>query len=137
MRSKNKIQVLGWLTLAFGTAAGAAEHPAAVPATQSRQVVFRDPVTGELRAPTEAEMAQLRRAAEAQQAIQARSSREPAKAAGDVHWREVDLGNGVKGKIADVPERPRSRLVAERGPDGKYRVQHASGAAAKPQEATP
>lgn len=119
-----------------GTAATAAEHPAA-PAAQSRQVVFRDPVTGELRAPTEAEMAQLQRAAEAQQVLQPRSVGEPSKGAEDVHWRDVNLGNGLKGKMAELPERLQSQLTAERGPDGLYRVQHGDGAGAKPQEATP
>ncbi|MBT2117517.1 hypothetical protein KK141_03400 [Dyella sp. LX-66] len=139
LKNETGIHLLGLVLIGlFAAAASAAEGPAKAPApTQNHQVAFRDPLTGELRAPTEAEMAKLQRAMEEEQAVQPRSLGAPAKADERLHWRDVDLGNGSKGKIATLPDRLQSRLVMERGADGEYRVQHAAGAAAAAPEATP
>jgi len=138
LKNETSTHALGLALIALlATAASAAEQPAKAPAaTQSHQVVFRDPLTGELRAPTDAEMARLRRATQGDQALP-RALGTPAKADERLRWREVDLGNGSKGKIATLPDRLQSRLVMERGADGEYRMHHAAGAAAAAPEATP
>lgn len=42
-----------------------------------------------------------------------------------VSSRTVRLADGTEGELADVPAQQNNALVAERGPDGRYRVRHA------------
>lgn len=119
------------LTASFATAAMAQDRsataaPAAVP---NRQVTFRDPLTGQVREPTEAELAELSRAIEHENSVQSRAMAGAPQTDTRVHWRSVRLSNGREGKLAKVPEALQSRLVIEREPDGQYRVHHAGSPA--------
>ncbi|MGO4703440.1 post-PEP-CTERM-1 domain-containing protein [Dyella sp. 2RAB6] len=135
----NNKQGMHAMTLAlmtfFAATAMAQQHPAA-PAPDA-QVTFRDPVTGQIREPTAEELAQLSRAMQKEQAIQGRSAVPHENSDTHLHWRTVRLANGVEAKVAEVPERLQSQLVAKRGLDGKYSVQHADDTAATAQETAP
>lgn len=126
MSSKTRNQALSLVLMMLFAATAAAEHSGAepAPAAQGQQIVVRDPATGKLRAPTEAEMAELSRAIEQEHGVQPRSGE-----AGPVKWRKVSLPNGVEIIASDEPVRQQAWLVVERGADGEYRMRHADAAA--------
>ena len=136
MSNKHRIHAITLALMAFSSAAAMAQQHPAAPAPHA-QVTFRDPVTGQIREPTAEELAQLSRVMEQERAIQLRAA--APQHASDTHmvWRTLRLAGGIEAKVAQVPEQLQSELAAERGPDGKYRVQHADKAAATAQETAP
>jgi len=126
MSSKTRNQALSLVLMMLFAAPAAAEHTAAkhAPAAQGQQIVVRDPTTGKLRAPTEAEMAELSRGIKQEHDIQLRSGE-----AAPVKWHKVSLPNGVEISASDAPVGQQAWLVVERGEDGEYRVRHGDAAA--------
>lgn len=126
MQSTGKIQAIGLLLMAaFATASIAADERKAAPAsTQNQQVTFRDPATGRVRAPTDAELAELSRIAAQQSAAQP-SIGPQTEADARATMRKVRLSTGLEVTVMDVPQSLETSVVAERGADGKYHVHHA------------
>jgi outer membrane receptor for ferric coprogen and ferric-rhodotorulic acid len=137
MGNTGKIQAWGLMLMAaFATVSMAGEDRSATLATQNQQVTFRDPATGQARAPTAAELAELSRIAGQQAAAQPPSAGPVTEADARATMRKVRLSTGLEVTVMDVPQSLETSLVAERGADGKYRVHHAGDTpAAAPQEA--
>lgn len=133
MRYKTMQVHLLALAVLFATTAIAGQPTA----TQGHQVIFIDPVTGEVRAPTAAEKAELLRAVEQSAAIQQRSAGLRGQDASRFQWHTVRAANGVEARVSAVPEQLRSGLYAEPGPDGEYGIRHTDGAGAAAQENGP
>ena len=124
MENTGKIQAMGLLLLAaFATVSMAGEERRATSA-QNQQVTFRDPATGQVRAPTEAELAELSRLA-AEQAATRPSTGPLTEADARATMRKVRLSTGLEVTVMEVPQSLETSVVAERGADGKYHVHHA------------
>lgn len=140
MRNVTHIQAISLaLMIMAATTTVAADRPAAVPAVpaQGSQLVFRDPVTGEIRAPTEAEQAELSRLIERQRQLELRSIKTGGSDGGPLRWRKVRLADGTEAMLAPVSEQQRSMLVVERDAAGEYQEHHAIDTAAAAKEAKP
>lgn len=141
MAGTGKIQAWGLMLMAaFATVSMAGEDQASTRSTamQNQQVTFRDSATGQVRAPTAAELAELSRIAGQEAATQPPSAGPLTEADARATMRKVRLSTGLEVTVMEVPQSLETSLIAERGADGKYRVHHAgdvSAPAAAPQEA--
>lgn len=141
LKNRNCIQALGLLlTAMLATASMAGDGPslaASTVAAQGHQLVFRDPLTGEVREPTAAEQAKLSSMIEQQRAIRPRSAATGAQDDASFRWRTVRLEDGTEAHLAPTPEQFHSSLVVERGADGKFHERHASPVVPVAQEPVP
>jgi hypothetical protein len=97
-----------------------------------------DPVTHQLRAPTDAERAAYAKAfQERQSRITSFSAQPRTRADAAKTVRVVDFGNGMHGKAVKVPQEMMSSVVATRNADGTISIHHdGDQAAPKAPEAT-
>lgn len=144
MTSRTLAQAVGLVLTGMFTVAGAA-YAADTPSTQStpRAVaagvqVAIDPVTHQLRAPTDAERAAYAKAfQERQSRITSFSAQPRTRADAAKTVRVVDFGNGMHGKAVKVPQEMMSSVVATRNADGTISIHHdGDQAAPKAPEAT-
>lgn len=144
MTSRTRAQVVSlMLTGVFAVAAHAADtdtpskQPAPHAVAAGVQVAI-DPVTHQLRAPTDAERAAYAKAfQERQSRITSFSAQPRTRADAAKTVRVVDFGNGMRGKAVKVPQEMMSSVVATRNADGTISIHHdGDQAAPKAPEAT-
>ncbi|MDF3983819.1 hypothetical protein P3W24_17275 [Luteibacter sp. PPL201] len=144
MTSRTVAQAVGLVLTGMFISVGAA-HAADTPSapTAPRAVsagvqVAIDPVTHQLRAPTDAERAAYAKAfQERQSRISAFATQPRTRADATKTLRTVDFGNGMRGKAVKLPQEMMSSVVATRNADGTISIHHdGDDSAAKAPEAT-
>lgn len=122
MRSKAGIQTAGvWLAMCFAATAMAQQGGAI---SQALLSVDMQPAPA-LRADAE------------KNAAPPPSAGSGAAADTPLQWHPVRFPGDKEGKLASAPGRHGNQLVAERGPDGTYRVRHADDLSTAAPEPTP
>lgn len=132
MTSRTLAQAFGLVLtgMLMAGAAQAADTPSTqaapkVRAVQAGQQVAIDPVTGAIRAPTDAERAAYSKAFQARQSRASSLSTQPRTNADAVKtMRKVTLRSGAKATGVRLPQERMSSVVATRAPDGSISIHH-------------
>lgn len=133
MNSRTLAQAVGLVLTGIFTVAGAV-HAAETPQThaapqvravQAGQQVAIDPVTGKIRAPTDAERAAYSKAFQARQSRVSSLSTQPLTNADAMKTkRTVMLQSGAKATGMRLPQERMSSVVATRAADGSISIHH-------------
>ncbi len=133
MTSRTLAQAVGLVLTGIFTVAGAV-HAAETPSTQTTphvrsvqagQQVAIDPVTGKVRAPTDAERAAYSKAFQARQSRVSSFSTQPrTNADAKSTIRTVNLHSGAKATGMRLPQERMSSVVATRAADGSVSIHH-------------
>jgi len=132
MTSRTLAQAFGLVLtgMLMAGAAQAADTPSTqaapkVRAVQAGQQVAIDPVTGAIRAPTDAERAAYSKAFQARQSRASSLSTQPRTNADAVKtMRKVTLRSGAKATGMRLPQERMSSVVATRAADGSISIHH-------------
>jgi hypothetical protein len=132
MNSRTLAQAIGLVLTGMLTvgAAFAADTPSTraapqVHAVQAGQQVAIDPVTGKIRAPTDAERAAYSKAFQARQSRVSSLSTQPrTNADAKTTLRKITLHSGAKATGMRLPQERMSSVVATRAADGSISIHH-------------
>lgn len=132
MTSRTLAQAIGLVLtgMLMAGAAQAADSPSTqatpkVRAVQAGQQVAIDPVTGAIRAPTDAERAAYSKAFQARQnRVSSFSSQPRTNADAKTTMRKITLHSGAKATGIRLPQERMSSVVATRAADGSISIHH-------------